>query len=124
MMRAQKEWSKRKSKIGDGKWNYQTNQQGLWDFWQEGIARNAKFDNLVTIGMRGDGDEPMAKGNDMKANIDLLEKIVADQRQVARQARQPGCHQGPAALDFIQGSRGLLCARHEGPGRRDPALVR
>ena len=82
MMRAQKEWSKRKAKIGNGKWNYQTNQQGLWEFWQAGIVRNAKFDNLVTIGMRGDGDEPMAEGNDMKANIALLEKIVADQRQL------------------------------------------
>ena len=34
---------------------------------------------LVTIGMRGDGDEPMTEEGE---NIPLLEKIVADQRKI------------------------------------------
>jgi hypothetical protein len=36
------------------------------------------YESLVTIGMRGDGDEPMSE----KANISLLERIVKDQRQI------------------------------------------
>ncbi|MEO5714477.1 MAG: glycosyl hydrolase 115 family protein [Luteolibacter sp.] len=89
MMRAQEEWTKRKAGIGNSKWNYQTNQQGLWKFWQDGIGRNKSYENLVTIGMRGDGDEPMAEGGDMKANIDLLERIVADQRKMIAKAVNP-----------------------------------
>jgi hypothetical protein len=35
-------------------------------------------ENVVTIGMRGDGDEPMTEGT----AIPLLERIVADQRKI------------------------------------------
>lgn len=35
-------------------------------------------ESLVTVGMRGDGDEPMTEGT----AIDLLEQIVADQRTI------------------------------------------
>jgi hypothetical protein len=82
MMRAQAEWTKRKTSIGNGEWNYSTNEEGLRKFWEDGIKRNKDFENLVTIGMRGDGDEPMLKGGDMKANVGLLEKIVLDQRRI------------------------------------------
>ncbi|MEX1048908.1 MAG: glycosyl hydrolase 115 family protein [Akkermansiaceae bacterium] len=87
MMRAQEEWTKRKAESGD--WNYHTNQKNLWKFWQEGIERNKNYENLVTIGMRGDGDEPMTQGDDMKTNIDLLERIVTDQRKIIAAAVNP-----------------------------------
>ncbi len=87
MMRAQQEWTKRKAE--SGAWNYHTNENKLWKFWQEGIERNKNYENLVTIGMRGDGDEPMAEGGDMKANIELLERIVADQRKLIASAVNP-----------------------------------
>jgi hypothetical protein len=82
MMRAHKDWTKRRDKIGNGKWNYATNTEGLREFFREGIDRAKNFENLVTIGMRGDGDEPMAGDDDMPANIALLEKVVSDQRKI------------------------------------------
>jgi len=78
MLRAQAEWTKH----GTGPWNYSTNEETLKAFWNEGIARNKGYESIVTIGMRGDGDLPMARGGDMAANIKLLEKIVADQRAI------------------------------------------
>jgi hypothetical protein len=78
MIRAQKEWTRH----GKGPWNYNTNPDVLRSFWEEGIKRNKDFECIVTIGMRGDGDMPMAPANDMPANIRLLEKIVADQREL------------------------------------------
>ncbi|MES2923318.1 MAG: glycosyl hydrolase 115 family protein [Verrucomicrobiota bacterium] len=95
MMRAQEEWTKRKAGIGNGKWNYHTNEQGLWNFWKDGIERNKNYENLVTIGMRGDGDEPMAEGGNMKANIELLERIVADQRKLIASAVNPDAAKVP-----------------------------
>ena len=89
MMRAQQEWTKRKAGIGNGQWNYHTNEKGLWKFWQDGIERNKNYENLVTIGMRGDGDEPMTEDSDLKSNIALLERIVADQRKIITQAINP-----------------------------------
>ena len=78
MLRAQQEWKRH----GRGPWNYATNADVLRTFWDEGIQRNKNYESIVTLGMRGDGDMPMAANGDMRANIDLLEKIVADQRAI------------------------------------------
>jgi len=78
MVRAQKEWGTHREEYGNGEWNYQTNAEGLRDFWRDGFERNQDYENLVTIGMRGDGDEPMTEGT----AIELLETIVKDQREI------------------------------------------
>ena len=44
----------------------------------EGIERNKNYESIITLAMRGDGDMPMSES----ANIELLEKIVADQRKI------------------------------------------
>lgn len=74
MMRSQKEWQR----YGKGEWNYESNENGLNDFWRKGIHRNRDYENLVTIGMRGDGDMAMSEN----ANIELLEHIVDSQREI------------------------------------------
>ncbi|WP_217220437.1 glycosyl hydrolase 115 family protein [Mucilaginibacter paludis] len=79
MMRAQKEYTKRKDEIGP--WDYTTNAEKLQKFWYDGLERNKNFDNLITIGMRGDGDVPMGKGED-EANIKTLRSVVADQQDI------------------------------------------
>ena len=74
MMRAHDEWRR----YGTGAWNYEKNDTVLRDFWQKGIKRMNSYESLVTVGMRGDGDEPMSAN----ADIALLERIVKDQRQI------------------------------------------
>lgn len=82
MLRAQQEWKR----YGKGPWNYQTNAPVLQEFWRQGIKNMGTHESIVTIGMRGDGDEPMSEGS----NIKLLEKIVADQRQIlAEETHRP-----------------------------------
>ena len=88
MMRAHKEWTDRKASLGNGEWNYATNEAAIAGFFREGIRRNKAFDNLVTIGMRGDGDEAMADVGGMDANKRLLEKIIADQRRILAEELQ------------------------------------
>jgi hypothetical protein len=82
MMRAQKEWTKRKASYGNGQWNYATNKDALQTFWREGIARNKNYDNLVTMGMRGDGDMSMASTGSFESDKALLENIIVDQRRI------------------------------------------
>jgi len=84
MMRAQQEWH---NYPNHGVWNYNTNKDKLYSFWKEGITRNAKYDNLVTVGMRGDGDEAMAgRDSKMEDNIKLLNRIIDDQRSLISEA--------------------------------------
>ena len=72
--RAHVEWDR----YGEGAWNFDTNAEGLKKFWRGGMERMKDNEVLVTIGMRGDGDEAMTEGT----AISLLETIVADQRAI------------------------------------------
>ena len=70
--RHRKEW---------GAWNYETNQQKLDQFFREGIERMKGTEDIVTIGMRGDGDEAMSD----KADTKLMERIVNNQRKIIKE---------------------------------------
>ena len=74
MALAQQDWKRR----GKGTWDYNHNAKGLYEFWKSGIERAKDWETVVTVGMRGDGDEPMSED----ANISLLENIVKDQRKI------------------------------------------
>jgi len=85
MTRAQDEWHRgTDGGVTGGKWDYATNAANLRAFWRGGIERMMSkgdgkgYDSLITVGMRGDGDEPMAEGTATR----LLEGIVADQRRI------------------------------------------
>ena len=66
---------------GWGAWNYATNKENLDRFFREGIERMNGTDDIVTIGMRGDGDEAMGNGTDTK----LLENIINNQRRIIKE---------------------------------------
>jgi len=80
MMRAEKEW-----KRADGPWNYAENHDRINAFWRAGMERDKSYEEVVTLGMRGVNDTPMSAS----ANAELLEKIVADQRQILKETVNP-----------------------------------
>src|SRR5450759_4228841 len=87
MLRAQKEWDRRYQKTL-GSWNYAKHPEAVENFWREGIRRNKNFESIITIGLRGANDTPMAEGGP-EANMALLEKIVAVQRKMIAEEVNP-----------------------------------
>ena len=82
MMRAHEEWGR----YGKGAWDYSKNADALRDFWLKGLRVTKDYDRVITLGMRGDGDEPMSEHD----NVELLQKIVGDQRaMIARETGKP-----------------------------------
>ena len=79
MMRAHKEYVMRKDSVGP--WNYQTNKARLDRFFRDGIRRNRNYENIITIGMRGDGDVAMGNGDD-KENMQVLQDVIRGQRSI------------------------------------------
>lgn len=59
-------------------WDYTKNTKALQESWRFGMKRAKDWEKVVTVGMRGDGDEAMSEDT----NIALLEKIVKDQRKI------------------------------------------
>ena len=76
---------------GWGAWNYTTNKENLDRFFREGIERMKGTDDIVTIGMRGDGDEAMGKGTDTK----LLENIIDNQRRIIKEVTKRPAKETP-----------------------------
>jgi hypothetical protein len=128
LMRAHDEWRR----FGKGPWNYNTNPENLKKFWTDGITRMGNNESIVTVGMRGDGDEPMSE----ESNISLLEKIVSDQRNIIQNVTNKPASETPqlwALYKEVQDyyDRGmrvpeditlLLCDDNWGNIRKLPAL--
>ncbi|MDQ5979948.1 MAG: hypothetical protein QG602_2923, partial [Verrucomicrobiota bacterium] len=81
LMRAHAEWGK----YGQGPWDYAKNDAVLRDFWRGSVERTKSFENIHSLGMRGDGDEAMSE----ETNVALLEQIVADQRTILAREVNP-----------------------------------
>ena len=81
MMRSHREYLKRKDEVGP--WDYATNKEQVDQFFREGMERNKAYDNLVTIGMRGDGDVAMGKGDDQE-NMRTLKNVIDGQRKIIK----------------------------------------
>ncbi|MCR5414600.1 MAG: glycosyl hydrolase 115 family protein [Kiritimatiellae bacterium] len=76
MARNHQEWARRRKEFGA--WNYRTNKEVLDNFFAEGIRRIKGTEDVVTIGMRGDGDEAM----DGAGNLELMKSIISSQRAI------------------------------------------
>ena len=76
MARNHQEYARKRAEWGP--WNYNTNKTKLQQFFREGIERMKGTEQLVTIGMRGDGDEAMSD----EADTRLMQQIIVDQRKI------------------------------------------
>ena len=71
-----------KSIYGDA-WNFLSNEKGITRFWEDGLKRSGKFENVITVGMRGEADTAiMGKEATLKDNIDLLRKVLKTQNKL------------------------------------------
>ncbi len=86
LMRAHDEWRRQ----GSGKWNYDSNEVKLKEFWKGGLER-AWNEKIVSVGMRGDGDEPMSR----ETATSLLERIIKDQRTIIEEVTQKPAGETP-----------------------------
>lgn len=90
MARNHQEWARNRKEYGV--WDYSSNQEVIDQFFRGGIERTVGTQDLITIGMRGDGDTPMGgkEGEDHnyvardEENIKLLERIIKNQRQIIK----------------------------------------
>ncbi len=130
MARNHQEWARNRASYGA--WNYQTNQTVIDQFFTEGMQRAKDTEDVITIGMRGDGDEAMSE----EADTRLLERVVANQRDIIKKVTGKPAEKTPQVwalykevLDYYdKGMRVpddvciLLCDDNWGNLRRVPNL--
>lgn len=82
-LRASEEWDKVKGKDSEygSEWNFYTNEKGLLKYWEDALKRSGKYENMITIGMRGERDTSMLGGQaSLSENINLLKDIIRKQK--------------------------------------------
>ncbi|WP_051662769.1 glycosyl hydrolase 115 family protein [Flavobacterium sp. KJJ] len=74
------EW---KPKI-NGDYNYFTNKTQVDKYWQDRLdeLKNAQNETIMTLGMRGVHDSKMEGAKDLAASIEMVEKIIVNQREM------------------------------------------
>ena len=75
-----------KDSIYGDAWNFRSNEAGITKFWEDGLKRNGKFENVITVGMRGEADSTiMGKDATLKDNIDLLRDVLKCQNRLIKE---------------------------------------
>lgn len=101
MARNHQEWARHRAEYGA--WDYITNRKTVERFFREGMERAKGTEDLITIGMRGDGDTALggSEGHDDEYTPDdrkimsQLEKVIDAQRRIIRQVTGKPASQRP-----------------------------
>lgn len=73
------------SVYGDA-WDFEANTEGITRFWRDGLDRNKAFENVITLGMRGERDSRLLDENDgLDKNIRLLRNVLKTQNDLIRE---------------------------------------
>lgn len=84
MFRAGEEWQKDYKQYGtSNEWNFANNKEAITKFWEDAVIRNKDYENLITLGMRGERDSSL--GGSIQQNIELLKSIITTQKDLLRQ---------------------------------------
>ena len=101
MARNHQEWARKRGEYGV--WDYGTNKKVIDKFFREGIERAKDTEDLITIGMRGDGDAAMGgkEGHDDEYVPDypylikMMQRIFDNQRRIIKEVTGKPANQRP-----------------------------
>ena len=86
------------SVYGDA-WNFRTNREGITKFWEDGLKRSGKFENVITVGMRGEADTAiMGKNATLEDNIQLLRDVLKTQKKLIQEHVNPDLTRVPRMI--------------------------
>ena len=121
-LRASEEWKKVSgpgSRYGE-EWNYYTNEQGLVNYWEDSLKRSGGYENMITIGMRGEYDSSMLGPDATVAeNVDLLKRIITRQKELIGQNVDRGGQEVPMLLALYKEVEAFFYGDGQLPGLKD-----
>ena len=80
-------------------WNFRVNEKGITKFWEDGLKRNGKYENVITVGMRGEADTAiLGKNATLADNINLLRDVLKTQNRLIRDNVNPDVQKVPRML--------------------------
>ena len=71
-----------------GEFNYFTNRERVYRYWEERVKDSRNMDAIYTIGMRGIHDSGMEGAKNVQEAVEVLQKVIHDQRALLKQHRE------------------------------------
>lgn len=100
LCRAGEEWQHIYKQYSDSNaWNFMSNEKAITEFWRDGLNRNKDFENLITIGMRGEADSKLL-GEDatMADNIKVVKDAIIAQHKLIKECVNSNLAEVPRVL--------------------------
>lgn len=72
------------SPYGDA-WSFVDNPEGITNFWRDGLKRNRDFENVITMGMRGENDTAIMANATLEDNIEMLRNVLRTQNRLIKE---------------------------------------
>lgn len=102
------------SEYGDA-WSFLANEDGITKFWRDGLIRNKPFENVITMGMRGENDTAILGADATLAdNIALLRNVLSTQNRLIKETVNPDLSAVPRQIvlfteveEFFYGGKGV-----------------
>lgn len=92
-LRASEEWDKVRGEASPygNAWDFRTNREGLLRYWGDALKERGRYENMITIGMRGERDSALlGEGSPVEDNVALLKEIITAQRGLISSLEQEG----------------------------------
>ncbi len=105
-----------KDSIYGDAWNYRTNEAGITRFWADGLKRSGKFENVITLGMRGEADTAIMENATFADNINLLRDVLRTQNRLIEEHVNPQLEQVPRMLALYKEVEPFFYGDEETPG--------
>ncbi|NWK54497.1 glycosyl hydrolase 115 family protein [Verrucomicrobiaceae bacterium N1E253] len=65
-----------------GPWNYKTNRNRIYQYWEDRIKTNKQYENTYTVGLRGTGDTEMEGTSGIGEMVGITQQALKDQRKI------------------------------------------
>ena len=106
-----------KDSIYGDAWNFRTNEEGITRFWADGLKRGARFENVITVGMRGEADTAiMGKEATFADNVNLLRDVIRTQNRLIQEHVNSELNQVPRLLALYKEVEPFFYGDDQTPG--------
>lgn len=110
------------SPYGDA-WDFLENPNGITNFWRDGLIRNRPFENVITMGMRGENDTAIMENHSLADNIALLRQVLKVQNQLIRENINADLSKVPRQIVLFTEVESFFYGSQDTPGlMSDPEL--
>jgi len=124
-MRSGEEYGKVRGKdsIYGDTWDFQSNREGIIRFWEDGLKRNKDFENVITMGMRGESDTAIMQNATLEENIQLVRDVLQVQNNLIKENVNTNLDQVPRQIVLFTEVEEFFYGNENTPGLiGDPEL--